>query len=84
MHRRIKRLNAVAIILLVLQIFSYLGRITSASETFTDKGELIGYYIGFNLPIIISVIIFIITFTQKRKLKQGTESDTIDSIGRPE
>lgn len=84
MHRRIKKLNTIAIILLALQIFSYLGSITSAHETFTNKGELIGYYIGFNLPIIISVIIFIITFTLKRKLKQGAESDIIDSIGQSE
>jgi hypothetical protein len=84
MKKKIKILNIVAIILFVFQILSYLGNLNTPKNTIVEKSELIGYYFGFNLAIVISVVLFIIAYSQKRKLKQNTTNDMIDLIGKPE
>jgi hypothetical protein len=84
MKKKIKILNIVAIILFVFQILSYLGNLNTPKNTIVEKSELIGYYFGFNLAIVISVVLFIIAYSLKRKLKQNTTNDMIDLIGKPE
>lgn len=82
--KKIKILNVVAIILLVFQILSYLGNLNTPKNNSTEMADLIAYYIGYNLPLIISVILFIIASSLKKKMKQNRTNDMIDSIGKPE
>ena len=84
MRRRIKILNVTAIVFLIIQLASYLGSIEGEDEVITNTPELIGYYLGFNLPLLIAIILFIISFSQKRKLQKMEAKDMIDSIGRAE
>jgi hypothetical protein len=85
MRRRIKILNVTAIVFLIIQLASYLGSIGGEDEVITNTPELIGYYLGFNLPLLIAIILFIISFfLQKRKLQKMEAKDMIDSIGRAE
>ncbi len=82
--RKVKILNTVAIILLLFQLFSYLGNSSTGNKIPSDPAERIGYYFGFNLAIFIAVILFIIAASLKKKLKKKEIEDTIDSIGKPE
>jgi hypothetical protein len=84
MRRRIKILNVTAIVFLIIQALSYAGSLGGKDEIITNTPELIGYYLGFNLPLIIAIILFIISFSQKRKLQKMEERNMIDSIGRAE
>jgi hypothetical protein len=58
-QRKIKVFNIIAISLLVLQILSYLGQMGKSPEPVAEQSELIGYYLGYNILIIISIILFI-------------------------
>ena len=82
--RKVKILNTVAVILLLFQLFSYLGSSSTGNHPPTDPAGQIGYYFGFNLAIFIAVILFIIGASLKKKLKKKEIEDTIDSIGKPE
>lgn len=84
MRRRIKILNITAILFLIIQVLSYLGSIGGEAEVITNTPELIGYYLGLNVPLLICIILFMISFSQKRKLRKTEEKNMIDSIGRAE
>lgn len=80
--RKIKTLRITGVILLVLQLFSYLGNKGLPAEPHTDQTELIGYYIGYNLLFFIAIILFIIAYSLNRKLKKQQQEETIESIGK--
>ena len=82
--KKIKTLNIIAIVLVVYQILSYLGSLDNEKRIFKSNAEFYGYYLGVNLPIIISVVLFIIAASLKKKLRQKRENDIIDSIGKSE
>ncbi len=82
--RNVKILKTIAFILLLFQLFSYLGSSSTGNPPPTDPAGRVGYYFGFNLAIIIAVILFISAASLKKKLKRKEIEDTIDSIGKPE
>lgn len=85
MNKRIKRLNTIGYILLTLQILSFIGKIGQKQEVIADKYELIGYYVGSNLLIIISIILFLRARSLRKKLNHFNQSEaSINSIGKPE
>lgn len=83
MHKRIKILNTIGYVLITLQILSFAGNISKNQEMITDKSELIGYYLGSNLLLIISIILFLRARSIRKKLNNSNTSDTlINSIGK--
>ena len=80
--KKIKTLNIIAIGLLVFKVLSYLGSSTNEKNIILSRTELLGNYFGFNLPLIISVVLFIIASTLNKRMKQKRADDMIDSIGK--
>lgn len=75
--RRIKRLCTIAIIILVAEFFSGINRSVDNTEFYsevylseTDYAQHIGRLIGRNLPLIVSLILFIVAFSLRIKLKR--------------
>jgi uncharacterized membrane protein len=77
----IKILRTLAVVFLVLQIFSYLGRIKLAARTIADPAEMIGYYLGLNIALIISIILFLVANRLQRKHNRANLQEQINSIG---
>ena len=76
-------LNGIAIFLLVFQLLGYLGTLSKDKDTTPAEGVgLVAYYIGFNLPVIIAAILFVIAQFQKKKMSKKDEANIIDSIGK--
>ena len=82
MKRKIKILNIIASVFLVFQILAYLGNINKKTEEIPDLAGKLAYYFGFNLPLIISVILYWRAYYLKKKLKQKNEIEQIESIGK--
>lgn len=84
MQRKIKTLKVIGTVLLALQIIVYLSSFGKQSEKPTDTAELFGYYTGFNLLLIIAVILLINAYSLKKRLKKQEQQDLVDSIGQIE
>jgi hypothetical protein len=82
--KRIKLLNGIGYTLIAIQVLAFIGSLGKKEEPITDKAELIGYYIGSNLFIIIAIILFLKARSLRKKLKDIEQSALIDSIGEPE
>jgi len=82
--KTIKFINFFAIIMLVMQLIGYLGSIDSNGKLFAAETKPISYYIGFNFLLIISIVLFSIARSLKKKLKRKEIVNIIDSIGKPE
>ncbi len=82
--RKVKILNTIAVILLVFQLLSYLGNSSAENEVLRDPYERLGYYFGFNIALLIAIILFVKASSIKKKLKKKEMEDTIDSIGKPD
>lgn len=81
----IKRLNTIGYVLITLQILSFIGKIGQKQEVIADKNELIGYYIGSNFLLIISIVLFLRARSLRKKLNKSNQSNaSINSIGKPE
>ena len=76
-----KIINALIILLLIFQLFGYVSNLNKEADKSRDI-QLVGYFIGFNLPLIISIILFLISRYIKRKLCQKENTQIIDSIGK--
>lgn len=68
--------NIIAGILIVIQVFAYLGKMSSGEPIFTTTSNLSGseqfivnvsYFIGYNLYIIIAIILLYIAYKEKKK-----------------
>jgi hypothetical protein len=81
MKKKIKTLNIVAICLVAAQAIGYLG---NAKEQPVDATGIntTAYYIGFNLFLITAIILFVISFFLRLKLKRNEKKDMIESIGK--
>jgi LPXTG-motif cell wall-anchored protein len=87
MNRTAKILNIIGMILIVFQLMGYLG--TASADKPTDDfhkeaANTIWYHIGYNLFLIIGVILLIIAFFISRKNKKRKLQEMIDSIGKEE
>lgn len=76
-----KILTVLAIILVFLQVAAYLGNLD------LDPIEVSGinafyYYAGFNFPLILAGIFFVISLVLKRKINKKIIEREIDSIGK--
>jgi hypothetical protein len=81
--KKIKTLNNIGYVLIVLQILSYLGNLTQEQTIITDKYELLGSYTGSNILLIIAIILFLKARSLRKKINKSNLSDTlIDSIGK--
>lgn len=81
MKKARKILNIIVIILLVCQLLGYLGNINN--KQLNPKGvNLIAFYIGFNLPLILAAIIFLISLILKSSIVKNDSDNLIDSIGQ--
>ena len=71
----------ISILLTILQLSAYLGSMNAPS---TDaKGiEVVAYYIGFNLPVILASILLIISWFLKIKMQKKEDENLVDSIGQ--
>lgn len=82
MKRRVKIYNIIAVLMLILQVISYLGSLTMERKVITDTAERIGSYIGYNFFLIIVIIFLISAGRLKKKIKQQEVNEAVDSIGR--
>jgi uncharacterized membrane protein len=81
MKKKIKTLNTVAICLVVAQAIGYMGK---ANEQPIDATSInsTAYYLGFNLFLIAAIILFVISFFLRLRLKRNEKKVMIDSIGK--
>jgi len=69
MNWKIKIIKAAAYIFLLMQIFSYLGSMKSNSNSYNiSSGGGIAYFIGSNIFLIISIILFYYSYKLKEKM----------------
>lgn len=73
-------LNVIAILLLVYQILGYIGNRNKKFDLNGDIGD-VAFYVGFNLPLIIAFILFLIARYLKKKMRKKEESEILDSLG---
>lgn len=73
LKRKIKTLNIIAICLLLIQTFGYLTRNENMHNEIPLEfsGESIAYYIGYNLWLIIAIILLIRTFSLNAIIKES-------------
>ena len=84
-QKKISTRRTVAIVLVALQFFSYLGTITDkGSEKHGNAAESTGYYIGYNFFLIVALVLFINVGALKKKMRKEEENKSIDSIGKNE
>ncbi len=81
MLKRIKRLNIIGYVLVGFQALVYFSSLTRKSESIEDPAELAGYYFGYNLWLMIAIVLFIKARNIRKKLKQLELKDMVDSIG---
>lgn len=83
MRRTIRIINIIAIALVVFEILAYIGSI--GDPPIEGKGiNAIAFYIGFNIFLIIALLLFGIAYHLKNKSKRNNQNDLIDSIGKKE
>ena len=73
-------LNIIALLLIIFQLLGYLGTI-GKTPTKAQGVNLAAYYLGFNLPAIVALILFLISVYLKRQMKKKELSAIVDSIG---
>lgn len=85
--RKGKILKILAIVFLVLQLFIYLSRFAAGppnnSDSMVDPAEIAGYYFGLNIFLVISLILFFISWRMQKKNIREQQEELIDSIGKP-
>lgn len=79
---RIKQV--VAGVLLTLQALSYVSVLAEPGTPFDNPGELLGYSFGFNIFLIIAILLLRNVHKLKKKQKRIEEEQLINSIGSPE
>jgi len=78
---KIRVLNIIASLLLLFQLVGLLGK--PGNNTVDATGiNLIAYYIGYNIFLIFSVLLFSYSYYLRRKLKKKKNYDLVDSIGK--
>ena len=82
--RKIVIIKSIATFFLVLQVLSHIGRINKEPYVFEENSEIIGYYIGLNIALIISIVLFYIAFRMNRKMISQNLTEKIDAIGKNE
>lgn len=70
---KIKTLNIIAICLLVVQVLGYLTK--SGNSNSDAPNESFAYYIGFNLWLIIAIILFIRASSLSSKVTENKENE---------
>lgn len=70
-----------AFILLFLQLAAYLGNTDQDAIEVTGINAIY-YYAGFNFPLILAGILFVISLVLKRKINKKITESEIDSIGK--
>jgi len=85
MQKTINRFNRIAIIMLIVQVLSYFtSKHQEALAEMTNPGVRIGYYIGSNFLLFLSLAFFAYAWRLKKKLRQKNQADFINNIGKPE
>jgi len=74
-------LNIIALLLIVFQLLGYLGNM-GKSPTIAKGVDLVAFYVGFNLPAILALILFLVSLYLRRRLKKKEMSTIVDSIGK--
>lgn len=82
--RKIVIIKSIATFFLVLQVLSHIGRLNKEPYVFEEISEMIGYYIGLNIALIISIVLYYIAFRMKRKMMYQNLTEKIDAIGKNE
>jgi len=74
-------LNIAALLLLIFQLLGYLGAMDAKAPegSFTD---LIPYYIGYNLALILAFVLLLVSRYLKIKMRKKADREVIDSIGK--
>ena len=81
MKRKTIILKILTILLAVIQVLGYIGTL-SAKKATPNEDQSIAYYLGFNLPLILAAILFVIERNIKRKMDKKESENMIDSIGK--
>lgn len=78
---KITILRIIGTLFLIFQALAYLGGGLSEMIKLTDTAEKIGYLIGFNFPIYISIILFLWAKQIKKNSARKQSIKGLDSIG---
>ena len=69
-----KTLNIIAIVLLIIQLLGYIS--SSKGNDIESPSRTFSYYLGFNIWIIISIILFIKSATLQSKIDEIQKNET--------
>ncbi len=76
MKRRIKIYNILGYVFIFLQLASYAGS-TSEKVDYVSVYEKVGYYVGYNILLIVAIIFFISARELKKKIKAEENQKSI-------
>ncbi len=82
LKKKMNLLNVIGYSLIGLQVLGFLGNLGKKKVPIEDTAELIGYYIGSNIFLIIAIILFIKSRSMRKRLNNSLQSEMIDSIGK--
>jgi len=71
-------------IFLAMQLLAYIGNANEATYKRDYFSEVVGHYVGYNLFLIISAILFYRSYKIMQNLKKAIEANRIDVIGKGE
>lgn len=86
--RIVRIIQVIAVLLILFQLIGYLGTLLG-TDTDKVKGptliiDRIAYFIGFNMFLILGLVLLLIAASIKRRVKKKEMEAIIDSIGKQE
>ena len=83
-RRKRRIVHIFAWIFLVMQLLAYIGNANEAPYKSDYFSEVVGHYVGYNLFLIISAILFYRLYKITKSLKKVSYENSIDAIGKNE
>ena len=86
--RTVRIIQVIAVLLILFQLTGYLGTLLGTEKDKVKSPTLIidriAYFIGFNMFLILGLVLLLIAASMKRRAKKKEMEAIIDSIGKPE
>lgn len=86
--RTVRIIRIIAVILILFQLLGYLGTLLGTNANKEEGPTLIidriAYFIGFNIFLIIGILLLMIAASVKKRVKKKEMESIINSIGKPE
>ncbi len=84
MIRKRTTINILVLLIVLLSIFQALAYIAAIDKPAADEKGFyaVAWYVGFNLPLILACILYLVVISIKRKSRKKEPLKPDDSIGR--